>query len=98
MLQYMQLWPAVNGPELMVNGLPSGTALSYNNPKENIREDFGTLRTDYLLSDRDTFSAAYTIDDGDGLFPQSDPLFGGYETLRSQIASLEETHVVSPES
>ncbi len=97
MLQYTQLWPAVNGPELRVGGLPSGTALSYNNPKENIREDFGTLRTDYLLSDRDTFSAAYTIDDGDGLFPQSDPLFGGYETLRSQIASLEETHVVSPE-
>jgi hypothetical protein len=97
MLQYMQLWPAVNGPELTVGGLPSGTALSYNNPKENIREDFGTLRTDYLLSDRDTFSAAYTIDDGDGLFPQSDPLFGGYETLRSQIASLEETHVISPE-
>src|SRR5580692_4142681 len=50
MLQYMQLWPAPNGPELTVGGLPSGTALSYNNPKENIREDFGTLRTDYILS------------------------------------------------
>ena len=97
MLKYMQLWPAVNGPELTVGGLPSGVALSYNNPKENIREDFGTLRTDYILSPRDTFSAIYTIDDGDGLFPQSDPLFGGYETLRSQIASVEETHVVSPE-
>ena len=97
MLKYMQLWPAVNGPELTVGGLPSGTALSYNNPKETIREDFGTLRTDYILSERDTFSAAYTIDDGDGLFPQADPLFGGSETLRSQIASLEETHVISPE-
>jgi hypothetical protein len=92
MLKYMQLWPAPNGPEL-----GSGVALSYNNPRENIREDFGTLRSDYLLSDRDTLSAAYTIDDGDGLFPQSDPLFAGYETLRSQIASLEETHVISPE-
>ena len=97
MLQYMQLWPAVNGPELTVNGLASGTALSYNNPKENIREDFGTLRSDYILSERDTFSAAYTIDDGNGMFPQSDPLFGGYETLRSQVASLEETHVISPD-
>ena len=97
MLNYMQLWPAVNGAELTVGGLPSGTALSYNNPRQDIREDFGTLRTDYNLSDRDTFSAAYTIDDGDSTMPQSDPLFAAYETLRSQIASVEETHVVSPE-
>jgi hypothetical protein len=97
MLQYMQLWPAVNGPELTVNGLPSGTALSYNNPRQTVREDFGTLRTDYILGDRDTFSAAYTIDDGDSTIPQSDPLFGAYEPLRSQVASVEETHVISPE-
>jgi Carboxypeptidase regulatory-like domain/TonB-dependent Receptor Plug Domain len=97
MLQYLQLWPAVNGPELMVNGLPSGVAKSFNNPNSNIREDFGTLRTDYILSSRDTFSATYTIDDGNSLIPQADPLFGSYETLRSQIASVEETHVISPE-
>ena len=48
----------------MVNGLASGTALSYNNPRQTIREDFGTVRTDYILSERDTFSATYTIDDG----------------------------------
>ncbi|MGA2596982.1 MAG: carboxypeptidase regulatory-like domain-containing protein [Bryobacteraceae bacterium] len=96
MLQYMQLWPTPNGGELMVNGLPTGVAKSYNNPKQTIREDFGTLRSDYVLSERDTFSTAYTIDDGDGLFPQADPLFGSYETLRSQVASVEETHVVSP--
>jgi hypothetical protein len=97
MLQYMQLWPQPNGPELLVNGLSSGTAFSYNNPKQTIREDFGTVRTDYILSNRDTFSAAYTVDDGDSLIPLSDPLFGSYETLRSQVASLEETHVISPE-
>ena len=97
MLQYMQFWPAVNGPELTVGGLPSGTALSYNNPRQTVREDFGTLRTDYILSGRDTFSAAYTIDDGESTIPQSDPLFGSAETLRSQVASLEETHVISPE-
>lgn len=97
MLQYMQLWPAVNGPELTVGGLPSGTALSYNNPREAIREDFGTWRTDYILGSRDMFSASYMIDDGNSTTPQSDPLFGAYETLRSQVASVEETHVVSPE-
>jgi hypothetical protein len=92
MLQYMQLWPAPNGPEL-----GGGIAKSYNNPRENIREDFGTLRSDYVLSDRDTFSTSYTIDDGNSLLPQADPLFGSYETLRSQVASIEETHVISPE-
>ncbi len=96
-LKYMQLWPAPNGPELTVGGVSSGTALSYNNPRETIREDFGTLRTDYIFSSRDTFSASYTIDDGDSLVPQADPLFGSYETLANQVASVEETHVISPE-
>ncbi len=62
-------------------GLASGTALSYNNPRQTVREDFGTLRTDYILSDRDTFSAAYTIDDGDSLIPQADPLFGSLRNV-----------------
>jgi hypothetical protein len=97
MLKYTSLWPRPNGPELLVNGLASGTALSYDNPRQTVREDFGTVRTDYVFSERDTFAAAYTVDDGDSLIPQTDPLFGSYETLRSQVGSLEETHVVSPE-
>ena len=96
MLPYMSFWPHSNGAELLANGLPSGTALSYNNPKESIREDFGTLRADYLLRVRDTLSAAYTIDDGNSLIPLADPLFASYTTLRMQVASLEETHVISP--
>jgi hypothetical protein len=97
MLPYMALWPQPNGPELLANGLPSGTALAYNNPKESIREDFGTVRTDYTPRDQDAFSAAYTIDDGNSLIPLADPLFGSYTTLRMQVASLQETHVVSPD-
>jgi hypothetical protein len=92
MLPYLQLWPQANGREL-----GGDTALSYNNPRQTVREDFGTVRTDYVFSERDTFSAAYTIDNGDSLIPQADPLFGAYETLQSQVASLEETHVVSPD-
>jgi len=92
MLQYMQLWPQPNGPDL-----GGGVALSYNNPLQHIHEDFGTVRTDYIFSAPDTFSATYTIDDGNSLIPQSDPLFGSAETLRGQVASVEETHVISPE-
>jgi len=96
MLKYMAFWPQPNGLELLVKGIPSGTALSYNNPRQSVREDFGTLRTDYTLSERDSLSGAYTIDDGNNLTPLADPLFGSYSTLRSQVGSVEETHIVSP--
>jgi Carboxypeptidase regulatory-like domain len=96
MLKYFAMWPVANGPELLSNGLPSGTALSYNNPRQNIREDFGTLRADSTISEADTFMAAYTIDDGNNLTPAADPLFASYLTLRSQVASVQETHVFSP--
>ncbi|HUA19424.1 MAG TPA: carboxypeptidase regulatory-like domain-containing protein [Bryobacteraceae bacterium] len=97
MLPYTALWPQPNGAELLVNGLPTGTALAYNNPRQTVREDFGTMRTDYNLSERDTLSAAYTVDDGVSNTPQPDPLFGSLETLRNQVASVEETHVFNPE-
>jgi len=96
MLQYMSFWPDPNGAELLSNGIASGTALSYNNPLQSIHEDFGTLRSDYLIRDGDTLSAAYTIDDGHSLIPQGDPLFGSRNRLRNQVASLQETHVFSP--
>ncbi|HUO32844.1 MAG TPA: carboxypeptidase-like regulatory domain-containing protein [Bryobacteraceae bacterium] len=96
MLNYMSFWPVANGPERLVNGLPTGTALSYNNPRQSIREDFGNTRTDYSLTSRDWLAGVYTIDDGNSLIPLSDPLFASYETLRSQVASAQETHVFSP--
>jgi hypothetical protein len=96
MLKYFALWPQANGPQLLANGLPSGTALSYNNPRQSIREDFGTLRADYTLSDIDTLTFAYTIDDGTNLTPAADPLFASYLKLRAQVASIQETHVFSP--
>jgi hypothetical protein len=97
MLNYMSFWPNPNGPELLANGVPSGTALSYNNPRQTVREDFGTTRLDYDIRERDTVSAAYTIDDGTGVIPQADPLFGAGLSLRNQVASIEELHVFSPD-
>lgn len=96
MLAYMSFWPQPNGPERLVGGQPTGTALAYNNPRQSIREDFGTTRADYALSSRDWLAGIYTIDDGTNLIPLSDPLFASYETLRSQVASAQETHVFSP--
>jgi hypothetical protein len=96
MLPFATLWPQPNGPELKVNGLPSGTQLAYYNPKQTIHEDFGTLRTDYNVSAADRVSAIYTIDTGHSIIPLPDPLFASGLTLGSQVASLEETHIVSP--
>jgi len=94
MLPYMSFWPQQNGTEL--GGGCFGEALSFNHPEQSIREDFGTLRADYVLSPRDTLSGAYTIDDGNGLIPVADPLFASALALRSQVISLQETHILSP--
>jgi hypothetical protein len=96
MTPYFSLWPAPNGGELLVNGLATGDALSFNTPKQHIREDFGTLRSDYSIRAGDSLSAFYTIDDGTSTIPVADPLFGSLSQLRMQVASLQETHVFSP--
>jgi hypothetical protein len=97
MLQYMVLWPTGNGPELLTaTGLPTGTQYSYNNPHQAIHEDFGTSRADYAISTRDTASLFYTIDHGNSVLPQVDPLFTDGEQLSSQVASTQETHIFSP--
>ena len=95
-LPFMNLWPA---PDVEANGsyaTSGGTAKSFNDPKQSIREDFGTLRTDYILSPRDTLSGAYTIDDGNSLVPLADPLFASALDVGSQVVSLQETRILSP--
>ena len=103
MLNFMPLWPQPNGPDIMVpatapgTGLvPSGTAYSYNTPKQSINENFGTAKGDYIPRDQDSLSISYTIDDGNNLSPLADPLFGNYITLRSHVGSIRETHIFSP--
>src|SRR5215831_17321436 len=103
MLNYFQLWPQANGPEILVPSttagaglVPSGSAYSYNTPKQSINEDFGTMKGDYSLRNKDSLSLSYTIDDGDNVSPLADPLFANYLTLRSQVASVRETHIISP--
>ena len=92
MLKYFSMWPVANGPSL-----GGGTALSYNNPKQSIREDFGTSRADYTIRDADALSVAYTLDDSENVTPLADPLFGSYLKLRNQVASIQEIHTFSPQ-
>src|SRR6058998_3303601 len=97
MLPFMRLWPEPNGPKQLANGLATGVAKNFNNPVQTIREDFGTTRFDLNASGKDTFTTAYTIDDGHNLSPLTNPLFATIADLASQVLSAQETHVFSPE-
>ncbi len=86
----LNLWPVQNGPEL-----GGGIAIAYNNPKQSIREDFGTTRLDHSFSDADSLAAVYTIDDSIAHTPSVNPLSLVDLTVRNQVASLSENHVFS---
>src|SRR5262249_14927870 len=86
----LALWPVQNGPE--VGG---GIAEAFSNPLQVIRQDFGTTRLDYNLSQKGTLFGVYTIDDSDANTPTINPLSTVLERIRQQVASVQEQHVLS---
>lgn len=86
----LSLWPVQNGPEL-----GGGIAEAFSNPLQTIREDFGTSRLDYNISDQDTTFAVYTVDDSADDTPSANPLSRVVESLREQVVSLQEQHIFS---
>lgn len=85
------LWPVQNGPDL-----GSGIGEAFSHPLQQIREDFGTTRLDYNISDKDTLFAVYTVDDSNANTPSVNPLSLVAENLREQVVSVQEQHVFSP--
>ena len=86
-------WPApsVGAPDF------GGISEAFNSPLQTMRDDFGTARLDHIFSSRDTLSGVYTIDDSADFTPTSTNAYSAdAETLREQVASIEETHIVSP--
>ena len=89
----LTVWP-VQSPNAHDFG---GIAEAFNSPLQTIRDDFGTARLDRVISQRDSMSGVYTIDDSADVTPTSTNLFStDVESLREQVFSLEETHVFSP--
>jgi hypothetical protein len=89
----LALWPIANGPELLTStGAASGIATAFSSPIQHVREDFGTARFDQVLSSKDNFTAAYTADDSQAHSPTTNPITFDDVFLRSQVASLSETH------
>ncbi len=84
----LNLWPVQNGPEL-----GSGIAEAFSHPPQHIREDFGTTRFDDNLGSKDLLFAVYTADDSSANTPSQNPLSLINESLREQVASIQEQHV-----
>jgi hypothetical protein len=89
----LNLWPSPNGPD----NPSAGLGQYFSSPLQKIREDFGTARVDHVFSNKDSLMGAYTIDDsGSVTATVFDPFSTDILNLREQVASLEETHVFSP--
>ncbi len=89
----LALWPvqSANAPDF------GGIAEAFNSPLQTIRDDFGTARVDQVFSSNDLLTGVYTVDDSADVTPTSANLYStDVESLREQVASLEETHVLSP--
>ncbi|MGH9354021.1 MAG: carboxypeptidase regulatory-like domain-containing protein [Terriglobia bacterium] len=87
---FLALWPVQNGPDL-----GGGIGEAFSHPQQTIREDFGTTRLDHAFSGEDSLFGVYTVDDSDDTTPTANPLSLDLESLREQVASLQETHVFS---
>ncbi|HTX77049.1 MAG TPA: carboxypeptidase-like regulatory domain-containing protein, partial [Terracidiphilus sp.] len=86
----LALWPVQNGPDL-----GQGIAEAFSHPKQHIREDFGTVRMDDNLGDKDLLFGVYTVDDSTADTPSQNPLSLINESLREQVASIQEQHAFS---
>ncbi len=86
----LALFPIANGPDI-----GGGLALAYSNPTQHIEEQFGTSRFDANLAKNDLLFAVYTIDDSTAHSPTANPLAYIDESLREQVASVQEQHVFS---
>ncbi len=97
MLPYLSFWPQANGAGTADRtASPAARRSRTTTPTNPSAKTSAPCASDYTLRDRDSLSAAYTIDDGNSLIPLADPLFASYSALRMQVASLQETHIFSP--
>src|SRR5213594_1288691 len=95
MLPFFRYWPEPNGPELLRNGVPSGTAVYSANPKRSVQENFGLGRFDYYVSAQDSVSANFSADRGARRNPV-DPTFLSDQQTDLHTFSTQETHIFSP--
>lgn len=73
-----------------------GVAQFASSPLQTIREDFGNVRLDHVFNPNDSGSIVYTVDDSfNQTATPADPYSTDLTTLREQVLSLQETHVIT---
>ncbi len=88
----INLWPAPTPGASDFGGI----SVAFNNPLQTIRDNFGTARLDQVFSEHDQLNAVYTVDDSADFTPTSTNAYStDVDSLREQVASIEETHVFS---
>ena len=98
-LAFVGVSPLINAWPTPSAGAPDfgGISEAFNNPLQTIRDNFGTIRLDHIVSPKDTLAGVYTIDDSQDFTPTSTNAYSAdAETLREQVVSADETHVFSP--
>jgi len=98
-LVFVKVSPLINAWPVPSPGAPDfgGISEAFNNPLQTIRDNFGTARFDHIFSEKDTLSGVYTIDDSNDFTPLSNNAYStDAESLREQVASIDETHIFSP--
>ncbi len=98
-LAFVGVSPLINAWPTPTAGAPDfgGISEAFNSPLQTIRDDFGTVRVDHNFSANDAFNGVYTVDDSADYTPTSTNAYStDVESLREQVASLEETHIFSP--
>jgi len=96
---FVKVSPLINAWPAPSAGAPDfgGISEAFNNPLQTIRDSFGTARVDHNFSEKDTLSGIYTVDDSNDFTPLSNNSYStDAESLREQVASIEETHIFSP--
>ena len=94
----LNLWPVAppGAPDFKVTGNGDGVAQVFSSPERTIREDFGTVRIDHMLSSGNSASAVYTFDDSHAVTATPlDPFSTDVLHLREQVLSVQDTHVFS---
>ena len=76
----MSFWPEPNGPNCWPTACPAAPRSRTTIPSRASAKTSARCARDYTTRERDSLSAAYTIDDGNSLIPLADPLFGSYGT------------------
>ena len=90
---FLALWPSPNA-----GLLGAGDTGLYNfAAKSPSSENFGSLRVDHVISDKDNVAVVYSIDDGVTQTPDSLNSTFVNSTLRRNTVSVHETHIFSPE-